>query len=139
MEPQNEKTRPSAPMRLNAVVLDCPDPSALARFYAELLGWFLGPEDGDDDFVGIAASADGSGLRILFQRNEIFVPPVWPETPGAQQQMAHLDFAVASKAEMEEAAERAVRLGARRAPEQFSEFWTVMLDPVGHPFCFVVW
>jgi catechol 2,3-dioxygenase-like lactoylglutathione lyase family enzyme len=25
--------------RLHHVVLDCPDPAALGRFYAELLGW----------------------------------------------------------------------------------------------------
>jgi hypothetical protein len=27
-----------------------------------------------------------------FSENNIYVPPVWPDEPATQQQMAHLDF-----------------------------------------------
>ena len=64
------------------------------------------------------------------------LPPVWPEEPGAQQQMAHLDFVV-QKDEMHQAVAHAVACGAKVAETQFSDHWTVMIDPEGHPFCFV--
>ena len=65
-------------------------------------------------------------------RNPAYVPPVWPEEPGAQQQMTHLDFAVD---DLEQAAAHAVRCGAVPARAQFTDAWRVMLDPAGHPFC----
>ncbi|WP_334297139.1 VOC family protein [Anaerocolumna sedimenticola] len=32
--------------------------------------------------------------------------------------------------------EYAITCGAAKAKEQFSDLWTVMIDPAGHPFCF---
>ena len=69
---------------------------------------------------------------ILFQRNPDYVPPVWPEEPEAQQQMAHLDFAVN---DLEKAVKHAIECGATMADQQFSDDWRVMFDPAGHPFC----
>ena len=57
---------------------------------------------------------------------------MWPEKPEAQQQMAHLDFAVNN---LEEAVHYAIHCGATIAEEQFSDSWRVMIDPAGHPFC----
>ena len=57
---------------------------------------------------------------------------MWPEKPEAQQQMAHLDFAVNN---LEEAVQYAIQCGATMAEEQFSDSWRVMIDPSGHPFC----
>ena len=74
----------------------------------------------------------GAYPSILFQRNPEYQPPVWPEKPEAQQQMAHMDFAVN---DLEKAVHHAVQCGARIAEEQFSDHWKVMLDPAGHPFC----
>ena len=48
------------PVRLDTVVLDCPDPPALARFYAALLGRQVDP-GGDADWQSLAG--DGSGWR----------------------------------------------------------------------------
>lgn len=59
-------------------------------------------------------------------------PPVWPDEPEAQQQMAHMDFAVN---DLEEAVRHAIDCGATVASEQFSDGWRVMIDPAGHPFC----
>ena len=79
-----------------------------------------------------------SGVQIASLTNTDYVPPVWPEEPNAQQQMLHIDFAVPSQEDMERAVKHAISCGATKAETQYSEEWTVMFDPVGHPFCFVV-
>lgn len=50
--------------RMHHVVLDCPDPDALAAFYSALLG--LPVTYRDDDWVVVASSDTSSGLA--FQR-----------------------------------------------------------------------
>ncbi len=123
----------SLPIALHTVVIDCPDIRALSGFYLSLLGWEKVFED--EEWVDIRPP--GGGVVLGFQQNDAFVPPVWPEQPNAQQQMLHLDFAVAP-ARMEQSVRHALACGARMAPVQFStDEWTTMLDPVGHPFCFV--
>ena len=119
-------------IKMYAVTIDCPDPDRLARFYAELLHWEIMFQDEDWACLGAPGTAQGAYPGITFQRNVDYQPPVWPEEPGAQQQMAHLDFAVT---DLEAAAAYAVQCGATVAPQQFSDGWRVMLDPVGHPFC----
>jgi catechol-2,3-dioxygenase len=121
------------PIRLNAVVLDCRDIEALSSFYLRMLGWEKRYSEGDF-WIEIAPPSGGSG--IAFQKNEDYVPPVWPEAPGAQQQMAHLDFVV-EKSQLQEAAAHAVTYGAKVAETQYSDRWIVLIDPEGHPFCFV--
>lgn len=123
------------PMKLNAVVLDCPDVAALSDFYVRFLGWKRSYAEGDEWAEVVDPS---SGAKIAFQKNEDYLPPVWPEEPGKQQQMLHLDFIVGDKAQMEETVRHAVACGAARAQKQYSDAWTVMLDPAGHPFCIVV-
>ena len=59
--------------RLHHVVLDCPDPAALATFYSELLGWPVTYTS--DDFVVVAPSGQHSG--VAFQLAPDHVPPVW--------------------------------------------------------------
>ncbi len=119
-------------IKMYALTLDCPDPYALAQFYAELLGWDIPFHDNDWACAGAPGANQGAYPGITFQRNPAYIPPVWPEEPGAQQQMAHLDFAVN---DLEEAVQRAVRCGAVVAKDQFSEDWRGMFDPAGHPFC----
>jgi len=117
-------------IKFDKVVLDCLDPQALADFYIRLLGFTKGYDK--DGFVIIGSKA--SNVDIGFQRNPDYVQPVWPEADGRQQQMLHLDFAV-DPAEHEYWVQQAVSLGAKVAKEQYSDHWTVMLDPEGHPFC----
>jgi catechol-2,3-dioxygenase len=118
-------------IKFDKVVLDCIDPKALADFYAQLLGWKKGYVT--DDFVIIGSET--VHVDIGFQKNTDYVPPTWPEENGRQQQMLHLDFAVAH-AELKDWVQKAVTLGAKVAGTQYSDQWTVMLDPEGHPFCF---
>lgn len=124
------------PITVDAVVLDCPDVNALADFYIHLLGWERTYEE-PDEWVDI--SCPENGMKIAFQRNEHFVPPVWPEKPGQQQQMAHIDFRVQTARELDLAVQHALACGAVLAPAQFGEGkYISLIDPVGHPFCFVV-
>ena len=119
-------------IKLYSFTIDCTDPCELAKFYAELLGWVIPFYDEEYACVGAPGTQQGAYPGITFQRNLLYTPPIWPEKPEAQQQMAHLDFAVS---DLEEAVEHAVRCGATVAEAQFSDQWRVMLDPAGHPFC----
>jgi hypothetical protein len=121
------------PIRLCSTVLDCQDIETLSSFYIRMLGWEKHYAEGD---YWIMITPPGGGSGISFQKNEDYVPPVWPEEPGAQQQMLHMDFLV-EKSQLKEAADHAVACGAKVAEAQFSDQWIVMIDPEGHPFCFV--
>ncbi|GAB3902804.1 VOC family protein [Microbispora bryophytorum] len=115
--------------RLHSVVLDCPEPKALADFYAGLLGWKVADEE--EDWVTLAG---GDRTRLAFQRVAEYVPPVWPSAEHPQQ--FHLDLTVNDMAEAEN---QVLALGAVRHEHQPDEGcdWTVFLDPAGHPFCLV--
>ena len=63
---------------LTATVLDCPDPRALARFYARLLDWPLGTDD--PEWATLRPRGGGPGLS--FQRETDHVPPRWPAGPA---------------------------------------------------------
>ncbi len=126
-------------IKMYSFTLDCKDPHELAEFYAKLLQWDVVPipdEVAEEDKVYVVVAPPGAGLGaypgITFQKNPEYTPPVWPDTPDAQQQMAHLDFAVN---DVEKAVQHAVNCGAKVADKQYTDDWTVMLDPAGHPFC----
>ncbi len=119
-------------IKMYAFTLDSKDPHELAKFYAKLLHWEIPYHD--DEYVVVSAPGTNQGAYpgITFQRNPDFTPPVWPEEPDAQQQMAHIDFAVD---DLEKAVQYAIHCGATIAEEQFSDDWRVLFDPAGHPFC----
>lgn len=109
-------------------VLDCPDANALARFYADLLGWDIEKEE-----PGWAAMRPpGSTVYLAFQSSPQYVEPVWPPVGAEQQMMMHLDVEVE---DLGAAVEDALAAGARLAEHQPQEDVRVMLDPAGHPFC----
>ena len=114
--------------RLEKTVIDCPDPRALAEFYAQMLGMVINEDIGDWVVIG-----SNPGLRELaFQRAAVWTAPRWPD-PAHPQQM-HLDIRVtdADRAEQEMLA-----LGATRVPAEHETGFRVFTDPVGHPFCIV--
>jgi hypothetical protein len=126
------KTGHSAVGRFDTVVLDCPDPLALAEFYAGLLGQDIA-DDGDDSWQSL--SGDHSGVCLAFQRAIHYVAPQWPEGPPQQ---LHLDLTVDDfvTAHRQVVALGAIPLSPKSAPEpgQTSGF-RVYADPAGHPFC----
>ncbi|WP_428961569.1 VOC family protein [Micromonospora fluostatini] len=117
--------------QLRSVVIDCPDPRALAGFYAELLGLPLAEQDSEHNEWVVLGGPRGHHPRVAFQRAPDLQPPNWPDP--ARPQQFHLDVTVDDI----EAAERAVlALGARRLPgDGEDEGFRVYADPVGHPFC----
>jgi len=111
--------------RFPIVVLDCPDPEAMAAFYGALLDWTLEQNDENTWFIR-AEYGDALG----FQKVVGFTPPQWPGQDVPQQM--HLDVTVDDL----DAAETAVlALGATRHEHQPGATFRVFLDPAGHPFC----
>ena len=87
------------------VALDAPDALALARFYADLLGWPIAQQDADEAAIAVP----GTSSYLAFKTEPRYVPPVWPTAGGHQQMMMHLDIAVDDLAE---AVAGAIELGA---------------------------
>lgn len=119
-------------IKMYAFTVDCSNPHELAKFYAGLLKWESLDLDENWACVYAPGTQQGSYPGMTFQKNPEYIPPVWPEEPGAQQQMAHLDFAVN---DLEQSVAHAIACGAVIAKDQFSDDWSVMFDPAGHPFC----
>jgi catechol 2,3-dioxygenase-like lactoylglutathione lyase family enzyme len=108
--------------RLHHLILDCPDPRTLARFYSELLSLPITYDS--DDFVVVSVNQQTSGLA--FQLAPDHQPPQWGD-PTRPQQM-HFDVMVDDKT----AADAAVLgLGAVRIDGD------VYADPAGHLFCLI--
>jgi catechol 2,3-dioxygenase-like lactoylglutathione lyase family enzyme len=110
--------------RAHHVVIDCPDPRALATFYCELLGLVVSYES--KDWVVIAASSQASGFAFQLVVN--YVPPVWPDPDRPQQ--VHLDVMVD---DVPLARSAVLSLGA--TPLRAGVH--VYADPAGHPFCLI--
>ncbi|MCX6396868.1 MAG: VOC family protein [Propionibacteriales bacterium] len=109
--------------RFPSVVIDCPDPAVLARFYGALLDWEV---EANDDWYDVR----GAGQCLSFQQVDPYVPPTWPGQDHPQQM--HLDLVVE---DLDAAEAEAVALGARLHEHQPGTTFRVLLDPAGHPLC----
>lgn len=123
--------------RLREVVLDAPDPHALARFWAAVLGG-----EPVEWYPGWVTLEPPPGPRVSFQASAGQRPPTWPE--GDLPAQVHVDVLVD---DLSQAHERVVDLGAeflgeylspRPGPRGAPVPWRVYRDPAGHPFCLVV-
>jgi predicted enzyme related to lactoylglutathione lyase len=115
-------------VRVRSMVLDCPDPRALASFYADLLGGR--PDTSNREWCEVYI--DEPALKLAFQLVDPFQAPEWPT--GVPQQL-HLDLTVS---DLEAASLRAVSLGAAvlTGPvEEQGGVFIVHADPARHPFC----
>lgn len=111
--------------KFGVVVLDCPDPRALAGFYAEMLG---GTVKDEGDWVDLELPG---GQALAFQAAPGHVPPRWPAPDGSQQ--FHLDLTVD---DLDAAEQGVLALGAKALDTaDRSRNWRVYADPAGHPFC----
>ena len=124
--------------RLRSIVFDCARPSALARFWAEILGYRVRPyaeadiarlrsagiADVEDD-PSVVIDPPGAGPTIWFDKV--------PEGKVVKNRV-HLDVNLASREELD----RLVRLGARVlrpfdvVPE---DRWAILADPEGNELC----
>ncbi len=127
-------TMPS--IRWTTVTIDCADADALGAFYSQVFGWEIVASDGAGWLQ--LRNPDGCiGLNI--QAEDAYEPPVWPEVPGRQAKMMHLEVLVD---DLGSAVRVVLAAGGSEAELQPSDRdrsrLRVMLDPAGHPFCLFV-
>jgi len=109
-----------------AIVVDCADPAALARFWSEATGWEAKP-DGDGDWSLRPPSGRGPRLELLRV----------PDGPKAVKNRLHLDLAPGPDDDL--AAEVARLQGLGATPVDIGQgddvTWEVLADPEGNELC----
>jgi predicted enzyme related to lactoylglutathione lyase len=114
------------PTRLQHVVVDATDPAALARWWAEALGWTITLEEPDEVEVE-PPGLDGLGVPL------VFVPVA---DPKVGKNRVHLDLRSATADDQAAQVARLTGLGARPADiGQGDVPWVVLADPEGNEFC----
>lgn len=111
--------------RITELVLDCRDPSLLAAFWAEVLGY---RETERDENAVVIAPPEGapSPIELLFSRSTDPRPAKLP---------LHIDVNATDRTQDEELA-RLIGLGARHIDiGQGEPSWYVLADPEGNEFC----
>jgi len=111
-----------------SINIDCKKSEVLREFYAGLTPW--------DQGFHWTALIDENRMVVHFMGCDgdfDYIPPVWPEEPGKQQKQMHFNFQVD---DLQSAIEKAVRLGATKAAEQYGgDHFVTLFDTEGHPFC----
>ncbi|MFD0278925.1 VOC family protein [Kitasatospora sp. NPDC127111] len=123
LEPR-ENYRDTGPIA--AVVVDCADPRAMARFWGEAMGWIL--HEVTDDHA-LLRSTKGVGPYLEFLRTPHLVD---------MRHRAHLDLAPYPFGRDGQSAEvaRLEAIGATLAGADRGDFpWKVLTDPEGNEFC----
>src|SRR5262245_789609 len=111
--------------RLYSVVIDSPDPSALARFWSETTGWPITLEEPEEVVVEPPEGEPGIGLVLV---------PV--DDPKVGKNRVHLDLTSQSAEHQAELVERVRRAGATPVDiGQGAVPWVVLADPDGNEFC----
>ena len=124
-------------IHIRTVNLDCADAHEMARFYGGLLGWE--PTAVEPGWVLMRDPGGGTGLS--FQKTDWYERPTWPEEPGQQQKMLHLEIRVIPQdgqdpqAALAEATRLALSVGGTLPQRQARDDLRVVLDPSGHPLC----
>jgi predicted enzyme related to lactoylglutathione lyase len=114
------------PTRLVHMVVDAADPAALARWWAEALGWAITWEE-PDEVVVEPPGPDGLGVPL------VFVPVA---DPKVTKNRVHLDLRSADAGDQAAQVARLTGLGARPADiGQGDVLWVVLADPEGNELC----
>ena len=108
-------------------MIDCKDPIALSKFYAEILGYTVVQSESDWSVIGISQDLPG----IAFQQISNYVAPSWPN--GDVPTQVHFDIRVD---DFDLALKEIEALGGRLLSKSSDTFW-VCIDPEGHPFCII--
>ena len=117
---------------IREIVMDCPEPWALARFWAGLLGgipveWYPG---------WVTIEPPPHGQRLSFQASSA--------PPGTSTARVHVDVLVGGLAAAHSrvlaagAVFAAVHVSPRPGPAGAPVSWRGYRDPAGYPFCLVV-
>ncbi|MEU3464980.1 VOC family protein [Streptomyces sp. NPDC006733] len=114
------------PLSLHHIVIDAHDLPALARFWAQVLGWQILSEREREVVIGPAETAS---VGICFM--------AVTDRKVAKNRL-HLDLTSAAQ-DREAEIERILALGARRVDvgQRGDESWIVLADPEGNEFCVV--
>ncbi|MDH6224016.1 VOC family protein [Streptomyces sp. MJP52] len=112
---------------LHALTFDALDPTALALFWAGLLGRTIGEDTGDGVTV---LPGSGTELPLRFVRTR---------EPKTSQNRLHFDLTSASLDEQKETVARALGLGGRHTDvgQLPQEEHVVLADPDGNEFCVI--
>lgn len=115
--------------RISGIVIECPDPSALAGFYEALLGASRAREAAG----WVRLDLGGGQPTVTLQRSDTHRAPDW--SSGEPPQQLHLDLLVEN---LDEAEKTVVALGGRLLKGSDKPIgFRVYADPVRHPFCLV--
>lgn len=115
-------------LKLTDFIIDCPDPMALAAFYAGVTGREVAATSHER-----WASLVFGEIELAFYKVDDYTAPSWPGDEHPKQ--FHLDFEVD---EFAPERERIEALGAVHLKDFINDEgygWQVYTDPVGHPFC----
>jgi glyoxalase superfamily protein len=114
--------------KLEAVVVHCANPIALATFYATVLGLQVDPSD----LAAIDAATLGSDEAVLLgSRDQFHVWFVPTSRPRGQDAPIHFDIRLEDPRERDEL----VALGAVHRWFGRDGAWEVLADPEGNLFC----
>jgi hypothetical protein len=109
--------------RFTELCIDCADPAALGRWWADVLGYEI--TDEDDEALELTGPP-GSGPTLLFLRV--------PEGKTVKNRL-HLDVN-ATDSDQDAELERLLGLGARHTDVgQGEQTWVVLADPEDNEFC----
>ena len=114
-------------IRIQCLTIDSKDPSKLARFWAEVLGWRVTYDEGGEVVIEPAEGSAESDVcpDLLF---------IKVDEPKTVKNRLHLDL---RPDDQEAEVRRVTKLGARSVDigQAGDESWTVMADPEGNEFC----
>lgn len=109
---------------ISQLCVDCRDPEALGRWWADVLGWQVEVED--DDEVWVSETPDAA-QGLLFLRVA--------EGKSVKNRL-HLDLRPRDGSDQQSELQRLLDLGARPVDVgQGEATWHVLADPEGNEFC----
>ena len=123
------------------VVIDCLDPRAQARWWAEVLDWTVAFEAPDEVVLvprhAIEEPARVPDLETWMRRGQGLVFVLVPEGKQVKNRL-HLDLAPYASQDRDAEIQRLLEMGATRVgvgqdPDEVT--WTVLADPEGNEFC----
>ncbi|WP_131103558.1 VOC family protein [Ornithinimicrobium sufpigmenti] len=123
------------------IVVDCRDPQAQARWWAEALDWVVVFDTPEEAVVVPRHALEGEGrvadLETWMRRGQglVFVPV--PEGKQVKNRL-HIDLAPHVSQDRDAEIQRLLDLGASRidvGQDAAEVTWTVLADPEGNEFC----